>query len=241
MPLPDDVGSKHDRVAGRVECLMLQRWTGEATIDSPSLWLSLYDAPQISRALRVSELHSWLKMIDKCISKNTSLPIRDSNTTKQDPSLQKTPAIKPPPTLPDSSTLHAVKRIEAERVRLSILLLYGLIPTSETCSYRTHGTERTSNQSKITQHKSTSAKTGKRKQTEQDKKATSDNDDEGGPERNKQPRTKMRNLANLGSDFACPLEKGDDRFGQAACCRDFSSKDIDTVIRVCPQCLDGDP
>ncbi len=220
---------------------MLQRWTGEAVIDSPSLWLGLYDAPQISRALHVSELHSLSRMVDKCMSKNTSLPIRDCNTAKQYPSLEKTPAIKSPPTLPDSSTLHAVKGIEAERVGLSILLLYGLMSTSETCSYRTHGTERTTNQSKITQHKSTSAKTGKRKQTEQDKKATSDNDDEGAPERNKQPRTKTRSLANLVSEFACPLEKGDDRFGMEGRCRDFSSKSIDTVIRVCPQCLDGDP
>ena len=244
MQLSEDAGSKYAWVSGKpVEPSMLQRWIHEEARDSASPWLVrlLFDVPRHQVASRSSELGSLRRKAEDVISKNMSLPIPGSHTTKHYSSHEITHAIGSPPSLSDCSSRDDVKTSEAEILESLIQLLYRALFTQVYGSYRTHGSGQTYNTSGITRGKSTSAKTGKRKQRGPDKNRSSDNDDGESPEKKKQPRMTPRNLDDLAEEFACPLSKGDERLGMEARCRDWSSTSIDTVIRVRPQCLAGDP
>jgi hypothetical protein len=237
-----DDQSKYARLSGNpMKYSTLEHWKYEEARDGGSTWLMWVSSDKLQKlvAPRFSGLASVVYKTEDVMSKNINLPIRHSYRPKDYSWLENAPAVEASSSLLDYSIPGALKLGEAERLTSLIRSWYEAYLAQEHGLYRTHGTGRTCNTSEPMQLKSTSAKSGKRKQRESDKKMGSDNDDEEPPGRNKQPRVVSRSLYDRAQEFACPLSKGDVLLGMEARCRDWSSKNMDTVIRVDSQCLSG--
>lgn len=211
-PLSEDDEPRYTRISGNpMESSTLEHWKYEEARHSGSAWLMRLssDVSQKQVVLRFSEVASVVHQFEDIMSENMSLPTRHSHRPKDYSRLEKAPAVEA-----SSSFLEAFF-------------------AQEHGPYRTHGGRQRHKTSNIIQRTSTSTKTGKRKQSESDRKISSDNDDEETPERNKIPRLKLRNLKELVLEFACLICKGDIGLGSEARCRDWSSKSMDTVVRVC--------
>jgi hypothetical protein len=220
---------------------MFLHWLNEESLESTADWLVclMYEARNDGNARQTQKefLGTLIKEIETAFYQSAIYRTpKPSAKTQADP----IPDAESLPSLSDGSSC-AYKKTEENVLDVLVQKLYGSLYFKNAGGYRTC-VNNTSGKATAPSKKSTTSQQSGQKRASADSNETSpDGDQDGKSGKIRRAKKGRPNLEEFATAFACPLCKGDIKFGYEGECRDWKSHSIDTVLRVCSASYRSNP